>query len=515
MEVGPQQASTQVRLGEPAGRWVLVAAVLGSGMAMLDATVVNIALPAIGTDLGAGLAGLQWTINGYTLTLAALILLGGSLGDRYGRRRIFLLGAGCFAVASLLCAVAPTIGLLVAARALQGVGGALLTPGSLAIIAASFDPRDRGRAIGAWSGLGGIAAAAGPFVGGYLIEALSWRWIFLLNLPMATAVVVLAVRHVPETVDPDAVPHLDLAGAVLGAFGLGALTYALVAAGDQGPSVPVLAVGAAGVAGLVGFVLTERRSSHPMLPLDVFASRQFSAANLVTFAVYGALGGVFFLLVLHLQVVAGSSPLVAGTSLLPITVIMLLGSSSAGALAQRIGPRLPMTAGPLVSAVGLLLMLRIGPEASYAADVLPAVTVFGLGLTLTVAPLTTTVLAAASTRHAGVASGVNNAVARVAGLLAVAGLPLLTGLSEQDYRDPGRYADAFTVAIAVCAGLLAAGGLLAATTIRNDLRPSGVEPTAPAVPAPRVPEPAAIGSPPRSHRVHCAVDGPPLAGPRR
>ncbi len=487
-----------LRLDEPAGRWVLVATVLGSGMALLDATVVNIALPAIGQDLGAGLGGLQWTVNGYTLALAALILLGGSLGDRYGRRRVFVLGVSCFALASLLCAVAPTIELLIAARVLQGVGGALLTPGSLALIAASFDPRDRGRAIGAWSGLGGVAGALGPFLGGWLIEELSWRWIFLINLPLAAVVILLTVRHVPETVDPEAVPHLDIAGAVFGAVGLGALTYALVGAGE-GWSTTVLATGLAGVAALAAFVVTERQSRHPMLPLDVFASRQFTAANLVTFVVYAALSGVFFLLVLHLQVVAGFSPLLAGTALLPVTALMLVGSARAGALAERIGPRLPMTAGPLVSALGLLLMLRIGADASYAGDVLPAVVVFGLGLTLTVAPLTTTVLAAASTRHAGVASGVNNAVARVAGLLAVAVLPLLTSLSTESYRDAAAFGEAFDVAMLVCAGLLVAGAALSAASIRNELLPSAGEATVP---------PAAVEV---GRRSYCPVDGPPLS----
>ncbi|MDT4985471.1 MAG: hypothetical protein QOF95_2961, partial [Pseudonocardiales bacterium] len=404
-------APAQVRLKEPSGRWVLVAAVLGSGLAGIDATVVNVALPALGRDLNAGFSGLQWTINGYTLTLAALILLGGSLGDRYGRRRVFVVGVVWFALASALCALAPNIEVLIAARALQGIGGALLTPGSLAMISASFVPEDRAKAIGAWSGLGGIASAIGPFLGGYLVDGPGWRWIFLINLPLAAVVVVIARRHVPESLDPDAARHLDVLGAVLGAVGLGGVTYALIAAGG-GWSANVIISGIVGVVAIIGFVLNEHRSTHPMLPPKIFANRQFTAANLVTFAVYAALGGVFFFLVVNLQVVAGFSPLLAGTALLPVTVIMLLLSARSGAMAGRIGPRLPMTLGPLVAAAGVLLLLRVGPGASYLTDVLPAVTVFGLGLSLIVAPLTATVLAAAETRYAGVASGVNNALAR-------------------------------------------------------------------------------------------------------
>ncbi|MEO6703119.1 MAG: MFS transporter [Jatrophihabitantaceae bacterium] len=495
MTVAEPAAPGQVRLGEPAGRWVLVAAILGSGLAGIDATVVNIALPALGRDLHAGFGGLQWTITGYTLTLAALILLGGSLGDRYGRKRVFIVGVGWFAIASALCALAPSIGVLIAARALQGVGGALLTPGSLAMISASFVPADRGKAIGAWSGFGGIASAIGPFLGGYLVDGPGWRWIFLINLPLAATVILIARRHVPETLDPDAVPELDLLGAALGALGLGGLTYALIAAGE-GWSPALLVAGVLGLAGLIGFVQTERRSRHPMLPPTIFASRQFTAANLVTFAVYAALGGVFFLLVVNLQVVGGFSPLLAGTALLPITVIMLVLSARAGALAGRIGPRLPMTVGPLVSALGLLLLLRIGPHTSYLTDVLPAVVVFGLGLSLIVAPLTTTVLAAAATRYAGVASGVNNAVARAAGLLAVAVLPVLSGISGDDYQRPAAFAAGFRIAILISAGLLVAGGVLSALTIRNQ------------VAAPDAASAATLAVAEQRH--HCGVDGPPL-----
>ena len=470
-------------MGTARGRWVLLAAVLGSGIALLDATVVNIALPTLGRELDADLADLQWTVNAYVLSLAALILLGGSLGDRFGRRRVFVIGTVWFGVASLLCGLAPDVEALIAARALQGVGAALLTPGSLSLLQASFVPGDRARAVGAWSGLGGIAAAVGPFIGGLLVEV-SWRLVFLINLPLCVVVVVVALRHVPESADPDASPRVDVAGAVLGALGLAGVTYALVAAGERGASTGVLASGLAGVAGLIGFGLVERRSAHPMLPLGIFASRQFSAANAVTFAVYAALGGVFFLLVVHLQVVAGYSPLAAGTSLLPVTVLMLVLSARAGALAARTGPRLPMTVGPLLCAAGVLLMRRIDTGADYVVDVLPGVVVFGLGLSATVAPLTVTVLAAASERHAGLASGVNNAVARTAGLLAVAVLPLAAGLGGTD--DPVGFGRGFDRALLLSAGLLVVGAAVSAVAISD----------------------AGVRRPPVRER-HCAVDAPP------
>lgn len=482
-----QPAADLVSMQEARGRWVLAAAVLGSGVAALDATVVNIALPQIGRDLGAGFSGLQWTVNGYTLTLASLILLGGSFGDRFGRRRVFIIGTIWFAAASLLCALAPTVEVLIAARMVQGVGGALLTPGSLALIQASFRPADRARAIGAWSGLGGVAGAAGPFVGGTLVE-LSWRLVFLVNIPVAVVVVLVARRHVPESLDTEMNPRLDLVGAATGALGLSATTYALVGWGTGGASTSEITIAVIGVCALLGFVVVERRSSHPMLPLDVFSSRRFTAANVVTFAVYGALGGVFFLLVLHLQVVGGFAPLTAGLALLPVTGAMLLLSAQAGALAQRVGPRIPMTAGPWLGAVGLLLMLRIGQGASYALDVLPAVTVFGVGLALTVAPLTAAVLAAASERHAGVASGINNAVARTAGLFAVAAIPVVAGISGQDYQNADAFSEGFRVAIIISATLLAVGGLLSALT----MGPGG---------SPRVLA---------DRQRFCGVEGPPL-----
>jgi EmrB/QacA subfamily drug resistance transporter len=459
---------TALEYGSPRGRWVLATAVLGSAMVFVDGTVVNVALPHIGRALGSGLGGLTWTINAYTLTLAALILLGGSLGDRFGRKRVFVVGAVWFAVASLLCGLSPNIETLIGARALQGIGGALLTPGSLAILQASFRPEDRARAIGAWSGLAGIAGAAGPFLGGYLVQVASWRWIFLINLPFAVVVVLAAARHVPESRDPSASQHVDLVGATLGALGLGALTDGLISWQDRGLGSPSVLIGlAVGVTALVGFVVQERRSEEPMLPLGIFSSRLFTAANLVTFAVYAALGGVFFWLVLCLQVVAGFSPLEAGLSLIPMTVLMLLLSARAGALATRTGPRLPMTVGPLLCAVGVAFLTRLDSSSSYAADVLPPVIVFGLGLSLTVAPLTATVLAAAPDNHAGLASGVNNAVARVAGLLAVAVLPLVAGLSGEAYRSASLLQPAYQTAMWCCAGLLASGALLAAAFVRT------------------------------------------------
>jgi EmrB/QacA subfamily drug resistance transporter len=316
-------APAGLTLADTAGKWVVAAAVLGSSMASLDATVVNIALPALGRDLNAGFGGLQWVISSYTLTLASLILLGGALGDRFGRRRVFIIGTLWFALASALCALAPSIEVLVAARALQGVGAALLTPGSLAIIQASFGEHDRGTAIGAWSGFGGIATAMGPFVGGYLVQGPGWRWVFLINLPVALLVFIVARRHLPESIDPNAPRHLDVVGAVLGALGLGGLTYALIGAGTGWSTVTVLSL-AFGAAALVAFGVNEHRSPNPMVPNEMLRNHQFTAANVVTFLVYAALGGVLFFLVVDLQVVAGFSPVLAGTALLPITVIMFL-----------------------------------------------------------------------------------------------------------------------------------------------------------------------------------------------
>lgn len=470
-------AAEPLRLRSAPGRWVLFSTVLGSGVVGIDATAVNVATPAIGDDFDAALSSLQWTINAYTLALAGLLLLGGSLGDRFGRRRLFVIGVVWFAVASLLCAIAPSVEALIAARVLQGAGGALLTPGSLATIQASFHKDDRGAAIGAWSGLGGIAIAIGPLLGGYLVDAVSWRLIFLLNLPISVAVVLVALRHVPETRDP-AQARLDPLGAALAAVGLAGVTYALIEGPGSGWDDPVvLATLVVGIAALVAFIVAERVSRHPMLPLEIFRSTQFTGANLVTFVVYAALGGAIFLLSIQLQEVVGFTALATGLALVPMTVVMLLLSARAGRLAQRIGPRLPMTAGPLLAAVGLALMVRIDADAAYVSAVLPAVLVFALGLSFTVAPLTATVLAAASDEHAGVASGVNNDVARIGGLLAVAVLPPLAGISGADYRDPAAFSDGYEIAIWISAGMCALGGILAFLAIRNpeDTRP-GTEP---------------------------------------
>jgi EmrB/QacA subfamily drug resistance transporter len=460
----------RIRYASRDGRWVLAVTVLGSSVAFLEATVVNVALPEIGSDLDADVAGLQWIINGYLLTLAALILLGGSLGDRYGRRRIFIVGVVWFTAASVLCAVAPNADVLIAARVIQGIGGALLTPGSLAIIEATFHPEDRARAIGAWSAFGGVSGAIGPLVGGWLIDAVSWRAIFFMNIPLGALVVWTAARHIPETRNPMITGRLDLQGSLFASLALAGITFALIQWPVDGLGSPmVLTAIAIGAASAVAFVRAERTSPEPMLPLSIFDSRQFSSANVVTFVVYAALGGVFFLLVVFLQVALGYSAIAAGAASLPITALLLFLSPRAGALATRIGPRLPLTLGPIGIAIGMLMMRGIEPGDSYLGSVLPPIIVFGLGLSLVVAPITATVLAAADDRHAGVASGVNNAVARTAGLAAVAALPLIVGLSGTDYEDPSALTDGFHGAALVCAILALGGGALAWLTISNDI----------------------------------------------
>ncbi|MEU6094515.1 MFS transporter [Streptomyces sp. NPDC047079] len=479
-----------IRVRSRQGRWVLLTTVLGSSMALLDSTVVNVALPRIGRDLDASLAALQWTVNAYMVTLAGLILLGGALGDRFGRRKIFVLGVVWFATASLLCGLAPSSGVLIAARALQGIGGALLTPGSLAIIQASFHPDDRARAVGLWSGFGGIGAAVGPFVGGWLVDGPGWRWVFLLNVPLALLCAPIALRHVPESADGGGHGRFDVLGAALGALALALVTYALIEAASGSPAVPVTAV--AGVAAGIAFVYVEKHRSDPMVPPDIFTSRHFTVINLVTLCIYAAFGGFFFLTALQLQVVAGYSPLRAGTALLPATLLMLVGSARSGALAERIGPRIPLTVGPLLCAAGMLLMLRVGKNASYMTDVLPAVVVMGAGMVALVAPLTATVLASVDTARAGLASGINNAAARAAGLFAVAALPLLTGMGPEAYRSADAFDAAFRRAMPLCAGVLVAGAVLAFATVRR-LR---------------------AGCPHPECRTNVSVTAPPLEPPR-
>ena len=516
-----------LRYASARGRWVLLATVLGSAMASIDATVVGIALPAIGRDFHAGLADLQWVVTAYTLTLAGLLLLAGALGDRYGRRRVFLIGVGWFAIASGLCGIAPNAPVLIAARALQGVGAALLTPGSLAILQASFRPEDRGRAIGAWSGLSGVGTAIGPFLGGWLIQAVSWRLIFAINLPLAVLVVVVARRHVPESRDTSLTGRVDLVGGVLVTVGLIGLTYGLIeGAGGWTRPAPLAAL-IVGVVLLAAFIAYERRETAPLLNLKLFASTQFTSANAVTFVVYAAVGGALFLLPIQLQQVSGYTALEAGISLLPVTVIMLLLSARSGALAARIGPRLQMTFGPVLIAVGLALFGRIGASGNYVTEVLPAVVVFGFGVAAIVAPLTTTVLAAVPAEHAGMASAVNNDVARAASLIAVAVLPAAAGLTGSSYLHPAQFSAGFHTASYISAGLCVLGGMLAAVTIRNPARPASPAspaatdmPTAPASPAsgrglacglePRPPRPPTRGN--RSGRVPVSARSFALAG---
>ena len=404
-------------------RLALLAAILGSFVAGLDATAVNVALPAIERDLGGGLAGQQWVSNAYLLTLGSLILVGGSLGDLYGERRIFTLGVVGFGAVSIVCALAPSIEVLVAGRALQGIFGALLTPSALAVIVASFPPDERGAAIGSWTAWGGIALVIGPLAGGWLIDVATWRWIFAINVPFVVATVVIVRMAVSERAREGPRVHLDYLGATLCALGLAGPVFALIrqpAVGWTSPEVVVPAV--VGVAMLALFIVHEARTPHPMLPLGLFRRRNFAVGNLETLLMYGGLSAVIFFLVLFLQQVAGYDALQAGLATLPITVVMFALSRRAGRMADRYGPRWFMGAGPLVAAAGLALLQRVDAHLDYVTDLLPALLLFSLGLSATVAPLTATVLADADEHNAGIASGVNNAIARVAGLLAVAAL---------------------------------------------------------------------------------------------
>ncbi|SDU26070.1 MFS transporter [Jiangella alkaliphila] len=481
--------SDGVRLATPRGRALLAATALGSGMAFLDSTVVNVALPTIGRELDASLAALQWTVNAYTLTLAALILLGGSLGDRLGRRRIYVVGIVWFTAASVLCALAPTVEVLIAARALQGVGGALLTPGALAILQTAIHPDDRPRAIGAWAGLTGVSGVIGPLLGGWLLEY-DWRWVFAINVPLAALTLWLILVSAPESRDDEAGGRFDVAGAALGAVALGASTYALISWPESGASALNVGMAVVSVAAAAGFIYRERAAEHPMVPLSLFSDRTFSGINLMTFAVYAGLSGVMFFIVLQLQVSLGWSPLEAGIATVPTTILMLLFSGRSADLARRFGVRPPLVVGSLCGAAGVALLVMVGAGDDYLADVLPGVTLLGIGLTTLVPTLTATVMASAPQHLAGVASGVNNGVARAAGLLAVAALPAIAGLSGAAYEDPELLTDAYQIAMGVCAALLAAGAVAAMTLRPRALTeppaavPAGAVQTASAAPAP-------------------------------
>jgi len=455
----------QLPLASARARWLIAAAVLGSGIALLDGTVVNVALPSIGRDLGGGLTGQQWVLDGYLLTLSAFLLSGGAAGDRYGRRRVFIAGLVVFTAASVVCGFSPTIGWLVGARLVQGVGAAALVPGSLALIDAGITDDDRGRAVGIWAGMSGVTTALGPLIGGWLVDAASWRWVFFLNLPLAVAVVWIAARHIPESRDPTAARgRPDILGTAAVSVGLSGVTYALIEAPSRGWTFVTATATIVGTAALLAFPAIERRAQSPLLPLKLLRSRQFTGANLTTLAVYTAIGGALFLLALQLQQSLHYSALAAGLAMLPMTIIMLIGSPWAGALGQRAGPRLPMTVGPLIAAAGLALMARIVPGVTYLGAVLPAVVVFGVGLAITVAPLTAAVLSAVPDTYAGTASGVNNAIARLAGLLAVAVLPVAAGIRAGPGQPLG---PGFSVAMIITAGVCLVGAFIAALTVRT------------------------------------------------
>jgi EmrB/QacA subfamily drug resistance transporter len=453
--------------------------VLGSSAVFLEGTVVNVALPPIGRDLGLSLAALQWIVDGYLLTLSALMLFGGSLGDRFRRSRVFAVGCVTFALFTVGCALAPSLPLLVALRLLQGLAGALLVPNSLAMLETSFDGEDRGAAIGQWAGWSAVSTALGPLAGGWLVAAGSWRWVFASVAPFALGAAWISLRHAPAG-ERRAAPRagqLDYVGAVLATVGLAGLVGTLIAGPSLGFGTPlVLGAGTAGVVLLIGFVVHERqldrRDTEPLLPLRVFRSRQFTGANLMTLLVYGALNGLMFLLMPQLQDNLGYSALTAGAALLPVSAIMVTLSPLAGRMAARIGPRLPMVVGALTIGSGMALFTRVQPGAEYPSVVLPAAIVFGLGLACMVAPLTAAVLGAVDQREAGIASAINNAVARLAGLFAAAVLPLAAGLGGLTRLEGPEFAAGFARAMWICAGLSAAGSLVALFTVGRSSAPS-------------------------------------------
>ncbi len=455
---------TAIRFDSRQGRMVIFAAVLGSGIAFLDGSVVNSALPHIRRTFDSSLAGQQWVVTGYLLTLGSLLVLGGSLGDLFGRRKMFVYGLVGFSITSMLCGLAPSIGVLIAARVLQGVSAALLVPGSLAMLSSVFHPDDRAKAIGSWSGLAGASTAVGPFLGGWLIDTVSWRWVFLINPPIAAAAIVMALRFVPETRGDDHGARIDVPGALTLSLGLAGVVYALIEGPAAGWEALAVAAAAVGAALLVAFAFIEVHSPHPMVPLSLFRSRLFAGTNAATFVIWGAIGTVFFFLTIHLQDDLGYSALEAGSATLPVTVMMLFFAARSGALAQRIGPRLQMTVGPLVVGASFLLMARIESGSEYLVGVLPAILVFGVGLVITVAPVTATVLAAVEDTYAGIGSAINNAVARVASLLAIAVLPALAGATGKG----ASLSDGYTKAMVICAGLAALGAVICALTVDND-----------------------------------------------
>jgi EmrB/QacA subfamily drug resistance transporter len=465
-----------------ARRLVLVACILGSGIAFLDGTVVNVALPAIREDLGTGLTAQQWIVEAYLLTLGSVILVGGSLGDLLGRRRVFAVGLAGFGVTSLLCAVAPVSEVLIAARALQGAAGALLVPSSLAIITATFDEDERGRAIGAWTAWTGVAFVIGPLGGGLLVDHASWRWIFAINVPLV-AINLWLLRWVPESAREGADRRIDVSGALLCGLGLAGVVFALTEQPQLGWGDPlVLGTLVAGAVLLAAFVAHIRRSDHPLLPPAIFRARNFSVGNVATFSIYGGLGAATFFVTIYLQQVAGWSAVEAGLSLLPVTLVMWALSSRFGALSDRIGPRLLMGLGPIVAGVGLAWMGRLDADVDYFGELLPGVVAFGLGLSATVAPLTNTVLGAVPREHAGVASGTNNAIARVAALVAIAAVGAVVADRYHAAGGPGEplsggagreaSATAYRWGMGVAGGLVVAGGLISLAGIANPPRPA-------------------------------------------
>jgi len=453
-------------------RLTLLAAILGSGVATIDGTIVNVALPAIEQDLGGGLTAQQWVSNAYMLALASLILIGGSLGDIYGERRVFALGIAAFGVLSLVCALAPTMETLIAARALQGAAGALVTPSSLAIIVAAFGPKERGAAIGSWTAWGGIASIVGPLAGGWIVDQASWRWIFALNVPLVLVTLGLILAAVPPTPVRSG-RRVDVVGAALCVAGLAGIVFALIEQPHYGWASPVIFLPLIlGIVSFGAFIAYERRAKEPMLDLELFTHRNFAVGNVETFAMYAGLSILFFFLVIFLQQVAGYSALESGLATVPVTIVMFALSRRFGALADRHGPRLFMGAGPLVAAAGILLLLGTGVHTSYLEDVLPAMLVFAIGLSLTVAPLVATVLADADERDAGIASAVNNAVARVAGLIGVpiVGVVVAQTLVGDTFAANQSSVRAFHQAVLICAALVAVGGVVGALGIVNPRR---------------------------------------------